>query len=82
MTQVVARVDDELVAEVDELVEAGVVASRSEAVRVALRRLVDTHHRLEIGRRIVAGYREFPQDEDLETWARRAAEAMIDAEPW
>jgi metal-responsive CopG/Arc/MetJ family transcriptional regulator len=82
MTQVVVRVDDELVGQVDELVEAGVVSSRSEAVRLALRRLVEAHRRLETGGRIADGYREIPQDEELEAWARLAAEAMIEAEPW
>lgn len=82
MTQVVARIDDDLVAEVDGMVAAGVVPSRSEAVRLALRRLVETHRRLETGRQIVQGYRTIPQDEDLEVWARLAAEAMIESEPW
>jgi metal-responsive CopG/Arc/MetJ family transcriptional regulator len=82
MAQVGAQIDDELVAQVDELVEAGVVASRSEAVRIALRNLVEAHRRLETGRRIAEGYRRLPQDEDLRAWARTAAEAMIEAEPW
>ena len=43
MAQLVTRVDDALVAAVDELVVAGVVASRSEAVRVGLERLIDRH---------------------------------------
>lgn len=82
MTQVAVRIDDELLAQVDALVEAGMVDSRSAAIRMALRRLVESHRRLETGRRIADGYRDIPQDEELEVWARLAAEAMIDAEPW
>ena len=36
--RIVTRISDELLAEVDELVDAGVVGSRSEAVRLGLRR--------------------------------------------
>jgi len=43
MAQLVARLDDSLMAEVDVLVADGVVANRSEAVRLGLERLVDQH---------------------------------------
>jgi Arc/MetJ-type ribon-helix-helix transcriptional regulator len=77
----ITRIDDELAAAVDDLVAAGVVANQSEAVRLGLRRLVESHRRDDNGRRIVAGYRAQPQQEaDLE-WADEAAARMI-AEPW
>ncbi len=41
----VTRVEDELAAAIDALVAAGVVASRSEAVRIGLQQLVDRHRR-------------------------------------
>jgi Arc/MetJ-type ribon-helix-helix transcriptional regulator len=82
MPQVVVRIDDELAAEVDALVEAGVVASRSDAVRLALRSLIEVQRRIETARRIADGYRRVPPDDELEGWARLAAEAMVEAEPW
>jgi Arc/MetJ-type ribon-helix-helix transcriptional regulator len=82
MTQLVARVDDGLARAVDELVEAGVVASRSEAVRVGLRALVDRHARARIGARIVEGYRAVPQSDADGGWADEASIRMIADEPW
>lgn len=82
MTQLVTRVDDELAAAVDALVDSGVVASRSEAVRMALTRLVDQHARAEIGARIVKGYVETPQTEDEIAWGDEATARMIADEPW
>jgi Arc/MetJ-type ribon-helix-helix transcriptional regulator len=82
MAQLVTRVDDELAASIDELVAAGVVASRSEAVRLGLRRLVDAVRRERIGAQIVEGYRSRPQaDSDL-GWADEATVQMIAEEPW
>ena len=46
MAQLVTRVDDRLAAAVDELVAAGIVASRSEAVRLGLERLIDRCRRI------------------------------------
>ena len=82
MTQLVTRVDRELVEAVDQLVAEGVVASRSEAVRMALYQLVDRHRRAEIGRAIVAGYQAVPQDDDESEWPDTATVAMIADEPW
>jgi Arc/MetJ-type ribon-helix-helix transcriptional regulator len=82
MPQLVTRVDDELAAAVDELVAAGVVASRSEAVRLGLERLVDRHRRHRIGARIAAGYRDRPQADGEVGWADEASARMIAEEPW
>ena len=82
MTQLVTRVDDDLIAEVDQLVAAGVVASRSEAVRLGLVRLIDRHRRDHVGARIVASYLERPQDEHDIGWADESSARMIAAEPW
>src|SRR5262249_25269562 len=66
MAQVVTRLDDKLLAEVDRLVADGVVANRSEAVRQGLERLVDQHRRRRIGSAIAEAYRRRPQtDEEL-----------------
>ncbi|HUP68304.1 MAG TPA: ribbon-helix-helix protein, CopG family [Acidimicrobiales bacterium] len=79
---VMARVDDRLVAAVDELVEAGTLSSRSEAVRIGLEALVDRLRRAAAGEQIVAAYRAQPPDHDLDAWAEQAGRAMIEDEPW
>ncbi len=82
MPQFVTRVDGPLAVEVDQLVAAGVVASRSEAVRRGLEQLVDRHRRERTGREIVDGYRIRPQAEDEVAWADDATRRMIAEEPW
>jgi Arc/MetJ-type ribon-helix-helix transcriptional regulator len=82
MTQLVTRVSEQLMAEVDRLVDEGVVESRSEAVRLALRHLIENHRRAAVGRQIVEGYRRVPPDKDLEAWAEASGRAMIEAQPW
>lgn len=82
MAQLVTRVEDDLAAAVDQLVEAGVVASRSEAVRLGLEQLVDRCRRDEIGARIARGYRERPQGDAEVAWADESSVRMIAEEPW
>jgi Arc/MetJ-type ribon-helix-helix transcriptional regulator len=82
MAQLVTRVEDDLAAAVDELVAAGIVASRSEAVRIGLERLVDGYRRREIGARIAKGYRAVPQTEAEVGWADEASVRMIAEESW
>ncbi len=82
MAQLVTRVEDDLAAAVDQLVAAGVVASRSEAVRLGLERLVDRCRRDEIGSRITEGYRARPQSDAEVGWADESSLRMIAEEPW
>lgn len=82
MAQFVTRIDDGLAEEVDRLVESGVVASRSAAVRLALERLIDRHQRHQIGRAIADGYARRPQTEAEVGWADEATRIMITDEPW
>lgn len=82
MVQLVTRVDDELAAAVDGLVEANVVASRSEAVRLGLERLVDRFRRDEIGAQIANAYRSQPQTDSEVGWADDSSMRMIADEPW
>ncbi len=82
MTQLVTRIDDNLVSLVDELVEEGVVESRSDAVRRGLRVLVDQQRRLRTGDAIVQGYRDRPQTVEEVGWADAATVKMIGEEPW
>ena len=82
MTQLVTRVDDQLLAEVDTLIERGEVRTRSEAVRVALRQLVDSAQRKREGAAIAKAYRDKPQTDDEGGWSDAATVDMIAAEPW
>ncbi|CAN5590729.1 MAG: ribbon-helix-helix domain-containing protein [Iamia sp.] len=82
MAQLVTRVDDELAAAVDQLVAEGVVATRSEAVRVALERLIDRHRRDQVGERIAASYRARPQEASEVGWNDEASVRMIAEESW
>lgn len=81
MAQLVTRLDDDLADAVDELVADGVVESRSDAVRLGLRSLVDRHRRRRTGEAIRAGYEAHPQDDD-DRWSDEATIAMIHDEPW
>lgn len=82
MAQLVTRVDDELAGAVDELVAAGIVESRSEAVRIGLEGLIDRHRRAVIGARIAEGYRATPQTDAEVGWADASSIRMIAEEPW
>ena len=82
MAQFVTRLEDSFAERVDSLVAAGVLASRSEAVRVGLEELVDRLERERIGREIIEGYRRMPQTEEELAWAEDALEQMLEEEPW
>lgn len=82
MGQFVTRIDEEIVRAVDELVEAGVFESRSDAVRQGLAAVMDTHRRTQIGRQIIEGYRTIPETAAEMELADISARAMIAAEPW
>ena len=82
MAQLVTRVDDALLAEVDRLVAEGSVESRSDAVRLALRQLIERRRREQIGRSIADEYRARPQAESEVGWSDAATIAMIANEPW
>lgn len=82
MPQLVTRLDERLVEEVDALVAAGVVTSRSDAVRVALVRLVDDVRRRRVGAAIVSGYERKPQAPSDVAWSDESTKAMIAEEPW
>jgi metal-responsive CopG/Arc/MetJ family transcriptional regulator len=82
MAQVVTRLDDKLVADLDGLVTDGFVASRSEGVRMGLQKLVDEHRRHQIGAAIVAGYTRYPETDEELAQAEQATRALIEEEPW
>jgi len=82
MAQLVTRVDEALLAEVDRLVAEGSVESRSDAVRVALRQLIERRRREEVGQMIVDEYLARPQSESEVGWSDSATIAMIAEEAW
>jgi Arc/MetJ-type ribon-helix-helix transcriptional regulator len=82
MAQVVARIDDKLVQELDSLIEDGVVANRTEAVRKGLEGFVDTCRRQRIGAQIADAYRRSPQTDEELAGLEQATKALIEEESW
>ena len=82
MAQLVTRLDDRLLSDVDALVADGVVANRSEAVRLGLERLVDRHRRRQVGQSIVAAYRRRPQTDAELAGLEEATRSLVGEEPW
>ncbi len=82
MAQFVTRMDDRLADAVDALVAAGIVASRSEAVRLGLTRLVDDERRRRLGAEIADAYRGQPQTDEELAGLDDATRALIEEEPW
>ncbi len=80
--QLVTRVADDVAATIDDLVRAGVFASRSEAVRAGLAAVIDQRRRAAVGEAIADGYRRIPQGGDDVTRSDAASAAMIAEEPW
>ncbi len=82
MTQIVIRMNDELVAAIDALVSDGTVASRSEAVRASVAKWVED---IERQRRIDherEAYRRIPDTDEEMEWAEAAGREMIEEEGW
>jgi metal-responsive CopG/Arc/MetJ family transcriptional regulator len=82
VTQLVTRVDDELMEKVDLVISWGDPQNRSEFVRQALTELVDRKLRERIGQQIVEGYRQLPQTEGEIGDTSRVAIDMINEESW
>jgi metal-responsive CopG/Arc/MetJ family transcriptional regulator len=82
VSQLVTRIDEDLALALDALVAEGVVESRSDAVRQALRELIDRHRRRQRAEADIAAYTAMPQT-DEELWGvDEAARRMIEEEPW
>lgn len=82
MPQLVTRISDRLVDEIDGLIGQGLVSSRSEAVRLALERLVDQNRRRRIGEQIVDAYRRQPQTDEELSGIEGATRAFVAEDPW
>jgi metal-responsive CopG/Arc/MetJ family transcriptional regulator len=82
MAQLVTRLDDRLLAEVDQLVSEGVATTRSDAVRLGLEALIDRHRRQQTGEAIVGAYRQQPQVDEELAGLDDATRALVQEEPW
>ena len=82
MAQLITRVDDELIAQVDAIVASGEAESRSDAVRRALAAMIDQRRRRLIGEAIADGYRRVPETDEELRWAEENARSVVAEEPW
>ena len=82
MTQLVARIDNDLAKSIDRLIAEGVVESRSDAVRKGLQALIEQTRRRRTADAIIAGYTDHPQTDGEVAWADEATVQMIADEPW
>jgi metal-responsive CopG/Arc/MetJ family transcriptional regulator len=82
MSQLVTRIDDNLARDLDALVAEGVIESRSDGVRTALRELIDRHRRRRIAEADIAAYTTQPQTEQELAGVDEAVRRMIEEEPW
>jgi Arc/MetJ-type ribon-helix-helix transcriptional regulator len=82
MPQLVTRLDAGLLAAVDRLVADGVLASRSEAVRLGLEQVVERARRARTAADIVEGYRRTPQGADELRRADDGLRTMLTEESW
>jgi Arc/MetJ-type ribon-helix-helix transcriptional regulator len=80
-TQLAVKLPDELLARLDQLVGEGRFASRSEAVRDGISRVVRDAERERIDVAFAAGFARHPDDDSLAEAERLATEAIAD-EPW
>ncbi|MEM9746070.1 MAG: ribbon-helix-helix domain-containing protein [Actinomycetota bacterium] len=82
MPQLVTRVSEDLVDEIDRLVASDRYRSRSDVVKAALAELIDAERRKEVGRRIAEGYARVPETDDERRMAESMSRAAIADEPW
>jgi Arc/MetJ-type ribon-helix-helix transcriptional regulator len=83
MTQQLAiRIAEELAVGLDDLVERGRFATRTEAVRAAIGELIDRERRAAIGAAIVLGYEKHPETAEELQIADGNLRRLIAEEPW
>lgn len=80
--QVAVRLTGDELATIDELVDDGVAANRSDVLRLSLSQLAQRHRRRGIADAIIASYRETPQTNEENDWAVANARRMVEADPW
>jgi Arc/MetJ-type ribon-helix-helix transcriptional regulator len=80
--QIAVRIPSELAAGLNELVSEGRFETKADAIRSAIRALVEQERRRQVGERIAEGYRRMPQTDDEVSAATEAAVRSIHEEPW
>jgi len=81
-TQVAAKLPDDLVRRVDELVAAGAFPNRSAAIRQGLESLIGRLRRSAIDESIRQGYARLPESAEELARAQELAVQAIEDEPW
>jgi len=81
-TQLAVRLDDDTLAQIDELVKKGRFGSRTDALRAAMSSYLENERRRQVGDAIAEGYRLIPQSDEEIEGAEQSARAMIVEEPW
>jgi Arc/MetJ-type ribon-helix-helix transcriptional regulator len=81
-TQLAVKLSESMVDEIDRLIKDGRFANRTDAVRVALDRMLEELREEQVTAAIVEGYQRIPPDEADDAWAEMATRAMIADEPW
>lgn len=76
------RMSKERVERVDALVASGAFATRADAVRAAVDRLLAEEEARAIDRAIVEGYTRIPQTAEDLAWAEAAGRRSVGDEPW
>ncbi len=82
IAQIVTRVDDQLMAQLDATVASGEAESRSDAVRRALEAMIDERRRRLVGEAIAEGYRRVPETDEELRRADENARALVAEKPW
>lgn len=80
--QIAVRLPDELSRQLADLVEQGRFASKADAIRTAVWRLLEAENRRLTGEQIAAGYLRIPQTDEEIAVATDAAIRSIHEEPW
>jgi Arc/MetJ-type ribon-helix-helix transcriptional regulator len=80
--QIAIRLDEELLAALDDLVDHGVYASRAAAVRAAIEVVIELDRRSRTDRVIVEGYRRTPPTSAEREAAIASLRDAISEEPW
>ena len=81
-TQIAIRLDDQLLAAVDQLVDAGGGESRADVMRQALDLLFQAQEKERIDRRMVDGYTRTPSTATEDAAAEASLRDAIAEEPW
>lgn len=80
--QLAIRIAEELAVGLNDLVERGRYATRTEAVRAAISELIERERRAAIGEAIVLGYQRQPETSEELAIADGNLRRLIAEEPW